>query len=247
MKLPKLFAHRGGRAWAPENTLSAFSKSLELGVDGIELDVQRCATGELVVFHDEELSRTTNGVGLIRDCTFDELRKLSAGQWYDDAFRNERIPSLQEVLDLINGQCILNIELKNTPIGYDGIDEDLLSVIESYPHQDQLIISSFDHKLLLKLHQNAPHLQLAILGAAVFLDLKELATKLGAGWFHPAFDCLRPDIVEEAHAAGLTVNVWTCNTPAEWRHCIRMSIDGIMTDDPSLLKQYLHRYVEQPA
>lgn len=244
MKTPKVIAHRGGREWAPENTIGAFVRALDFGADGIELDVQRCATGELVVFHDEDLARTTNGVGLVRDCSLDELKRLSAGLWFDKTFRDERVPTLSEVLELLQGKLTLNIELKNAPIDYPGIEEDLLSVIEGYPHET-LIISSFDHKLLARVHEVAPHLKIALLGAAVFLDLKSAATAVGATYFHPAYDCLRPDIVEEAHGAGLEVNVWTCNTPTEWRECIRLGIDGIVTDDPEGLKEYLLRYLAQ--
>jgi glycerophosphoryl diester phosphodiesterase len=238
LKIPQIIAHRGGRTWAPENTLSAFRQALALGVDGIELDVQRCASGELVVIHDEDLQRTTNGVGLIRDCTLDELKRLSAGLWYDKEFRDERVPTLAEVLELLQGKCVLNIELKNTPIEYAGIEDDLMEVIEGYP-LETLIISSFDHKLMDKMHKRAPELKIALLGSAVFLDVKQSATAIGAEYFHPEFDCLRADVVEEAHDAGLKVNVWTCNDVAKWRHCVKMGVDGIVTDDPEGLKQYL--------
>ncbi len=130
MKWPKVFAHRGGRRWAPENTLIAFQKSLELGCDGIVLDVQRCASGELVVIHDDDLSRTTNGIGLIKDATLPELKRLSAGAWYDKEFSTERIPTLEEVLTLISGKLVINIEIKNAPVYYEGIEHDLLS----HPH-----------------------------------------------------------------------------------------------------------------
>jgi glycerophosphoryl diester phosphodiesterase len=208
--------------------MDAFRRSLELGADGIELDVQRCASGELVVFHDEDIARTTKGVGLVRDCSMDELRKVS----------DDQVPLLQDVLDLIQGKLTINIELKNTPIEYPNIEEDMMYVIENYP-AETLIISSFDHKLLAKVHALAPHLQIALLGDAVFLDLKQTATAVGATYFHPSYDCLRQDIVEEAHAANLKVNVWTCNTPREWRELTRMQVDGIITDDPEGLKKWI--------
>lgn len=242
MKIPQIIAHRGGRAWAPENTLAAFRRALESGVHGIELDVQRCASGELVVIHDEEISRTTNGFGLVRDCTLEELQRLSAGLWYDDEFGEERVPTLAAVLELLAGKCELNIELKNTPIAYPGMEDELLELLDGYPVQT-LIISSFDHKLMATVHALAPHLKIALLGSAVFLDVKQTATAIGATYFHPEFDCLRPDIVEEAHLAGLKVNVWTCNDVAKWRHCVKMGVDGIITDDPEGLKDYLRPLV----
>lgn len=238
MKIPQIIAHRGGRAWAPENTMAGFRRSLELGVHGIELDVQRCTTGELVVFHDEDLKRTTDSAGLLANCSFEELRRLSAGEWYEERFSDERIPLLKEVLDLLQGKIVLNIELKNSPIEYPDIEDDLLDVIAGYP-VESLIISSFDHKLMFKLHEKAPELKIALLAAAIFHDLDTTATTIGASFFHPCYDCLRPEVVEEAQAHGLHVNVWTCNSPNQWRECIRMGVDGIITDDPEALKQYL--------
>lgn len=241
MKEPEVIAHRGGREWAPENTLAAFRKSLEFGAAGIELDIQRCSTGELVVIHDEDLARTTNGVGLVKDCSLGELRRLSAGAWFDKSFAEERIPLLAEVLELVDGKMMINIELKNAPIDYPEIEDDLLNVIEDYAHPEGLIISSFDHKLLDRLHAKADHLKIAILGAAVFLDLAELATRIGATYFHPAFDCVRPDVMADARSAGLKVNVWTCNTQQDWRRAVKMEVDGIVTDDPEGLRRYLEK------
>ncbi|HEY9713815.1 MAG TPA: glycerophosphodiester phosphodiesterase family protein, partial [Chroococcales cyanobacterium] len=90
-----IIGHRGGRRWAPENTLAAFEKCLDpdTRLDGIELDVQRCASGELVVIHDDDVGRTTNGVGQVRDISLDELKRLSAGLWFDRAFADQRIPT----------------------------------------------------------------------------------------------------------------------------------------------------------
>ena len=150
-KLPAVIAHRGGRDWAPENTLEAFRRTVQAGVDGVEFDVHRCATGELVVIHDDDLNRTTNGVGLVKDVTLPELKRLSAGLWFDNAFREERVPLLQEVLDLFDGNTLIDIELKNSPVGYEGIEEDLLREIEPYRSKLKLAVSSFDHHCLQRL------------------------------------------------------------------------------------------------
>lgn len=152
----KIIAHRGGRDWAPENTLAAFRQSLDIRVDGIELDVQRCSTGELVVFHDEDLSRTTNGVGLVAHSSLDEIKRLSAGRWFDRSYADEKVPLLQEVLDLVDGKCVLHIEIKNTPIEYEGIEEELLELLSGYVHRDKVVVSSFDHPLLARLHALIP-------------------------------------------------------------------------------------------
>jgi glycerophosphoryl diester phosphodiesterase len=239
LKKPTLIAHRGGREWAPENTLIAFRKSLEFGVDGIELDVHRCSSGELVVIHDEDLARTTNGAGLVKDASLAELKRLDAGKWYDKEFAGERIPTLQEVLDLIAGKVVLNIEIKNTPVDYPDIEDDLLDLIENYPNRDSLIVSSFDHQFVRRLHGKAPDLKVALLAAGLFVDLGEYAAKLGAKYYHPALDCIRGETVQEAHDAGLIVNVWTANSRREWTDAIAFGVDGIVTDDPEGLRQFL--------
>ena len=107
-KLPAIVAHRGGKRWAPENSMAAFAASVEAGVDGIELDIHKCKSGELVVIHDDTLERTTNGKGYVKDKTWAELKDLDCGSWYDKSFKNERLPLLKDVLKLVDGKLTIN-------------------------------------------------------------------------------------------------------------------------------------------
>jgi glycerophosphoryl diester phosphodiesterase len=243
-RLPKVFGHRGGRAKTPENTLAAFSAALKSGAHGIELDVQRCASGELVVIHDCELKRTTDGAGQVGKLSLSELKKLSAGKWFGKDFEQERIPTLLEVLDLVDGSAFVNIELKNSPVSYPGIEDDLLRVLEHCKFPDQLIISSFDHRLL-KNVSDASDLQVAILAACTFFDIGSYASTLDAQFWHPSFDLLTVEAVEEAHEVGLQVNTWTLNEEDEWRAAIEMEVDGIITDDPEGLVSLLDQLALQ--
>jgi len=246
---PANISHRGGRHWAPENTLVAFKMSLDIGVDGLELDVQRCASGELVVIHDELVNRTTNGVGLVETITYDELKRLDAGSFwhdeYEDAgainFKGERIPLLKDVLDLVGGRAVVNIELKNCPIEYPGIEDDLLDLLSDYPHRDKLIISSFDHKLMHSLKEKNSGLKIALLADALFVNVSDLAKQIGAEYWHPCFGSLRREAVEEAHASGLIVNAWTINTAREWQMAIDWELDGVITDAPHAYKKFLEK------
>lgn len=240
MNRPKVIAHRGGRRSTPENTMAAFAHALELGVDGIELDVQRCSTGELVIFHDEDINRTTNGVGLIKDISWDELQRLDAGGWFDPKFAGEKIPSLEQLLDLAAGRCEINIELKNAPIDYPDIEDDLLALLEAHPNQT-VCISSFDHKLLQRVARLAPHLKIALLADGIFTDLGAMAKQVNAKYWHPSYESLRADAVGEAHELGLEVNPWTINNPRHWLRAIQDGVDGIITDDPENLIQMLER------
>jgi glycerophosphoryl diester phosphodiesterase len=218
--------------------MEAFRLSLEAGVDGIELDVHRCASGQLVVIHDDDVDRTTNGTGLVKDLSYAELAKLDAGSWFDPRFAAARIPTLNQVLDLLSGKIILNIELKNTPIDYPGIGEEVLRLLEDYP-RDTIIISSFDHKVIKRLSQIDGSLNLAVLADALLLDINGYARELGAKYWHPCFGSLREDGVREAHAAGLKINTWTVNKPRDWRRAMDMRLEGICTDDPQGLMDML--------
>lgn len=236
---PKIIAHRGGRKWAPENTLSAFSQSCQAGFDGIELDIQRASTGELVVFHDDDIGRTTNGVGLLKDISLAELRRLDAGSWFDEKYAGEKIPLLQEVLDLVEGKLTLHIEIKNAPYEYPGIEEDLLDVLSGYRHMDKIAISSFDHTVLARLHKLAPELPTAFLAEGIFVDVGTYAQRVGASNWHPSYHSLTKKAIDDAHQAGLTVNTWTPNTPREWSELVKSGIDGIVTDDPVGLSEFI--------
>jgi glycerophosphoryl diester phosphodiesterase len=238
---PQVFAHRGGRKWAPENTLAAFAMACHAKVDGIEFDIQRCATGELMVMHDSDIGRTTEGVGLIKDISLGELKRLSAGLWFDEKFADETVPTLEEVLTLVDGGLTVNIEIKNTPYEYPGIEEDLLAVLEPYRYKDRIIVSSFDHQVLRRFHLLAPDYKIALLAAARLVDIGEYADKIGATHYHPGLDTLLKDAVSEAQAANLVVNTWTVNTARDWSLALSFGVDGIVTDDPAGLMQFLSK------
>ncbi len=214
---------------------------MELGVDGIELDVQRCASGELVVIHDQDLGRTTNGVGLVSDVTYDEIHRLSAGQWFDIGYRSEKVPLLSEVLDMVAGKSILNIEIKNAPVSYGDIEEELLAMLLDYNHVDKVIVSSFDHYVLQRLRQLDNNVQLAMLADAILIDMPKYALDLGVNYLQLCFGSCRAEIVEEAHQAGLKVTGWTANGRRAWLDAIKMGVDGIVTDDPAELMVLLGR------
>jgi glycerophosphoryl diester phosphodiesterase len=237
---PAVFGHKGGNKWAPENTLASFRKCVERGY-GIELDIHRCKTGELIVCHDAELSRTTNGSGFIKDKTLEELRKLSAGKWFSPEFADEKLPSLSEVFQLVDGKVPIMVEIKNTPIEYPGIEDELLKLLSTYKARDQIIIISFDHEVLHRIHKKAPQCRIGFLDSAVPYDIGGYAHGLGAAAWHPAFDGIRSKDVADAHKAGILVNAWTMNKPKDWRAGAEMGLDGIVTDDPDSCDAFLHK------
>lgn len=230
MSFPLVIAHRGGKVWAPENTLFAFKQSIEAGVDAIELDIQKVQTGELVVFHDQELSRTTNGFGSVAACSLDEIKRLSAGAWFDARFKEEKVPTLEEVLDLVSGQVTLNIEIKNLPHSYEDIEEDLLALLE--PYNGPVIVSSFDHRVLKRLKGRV---ETALLMVGAPYSVSEYCNELGATYFHCQKDHINEDVLEEAHKGGVKVFTWVANTEREWSRLMKLEVDGIISDDPENL------------
>lgn len=235
----QLYAHRGGRNWGPENTMCVFQKSLELGVYGIELDVQRCKSGELVVFHDEYLSRTTNGAGLLRDSTFDELRRLSAGSWFSEQFKSEKIPLLEEVLELVSGNCVLNVEVKNLPYKYEGIEEELIETMDKYEAIDKVVFSSFDHEVISTMVKHRPDWHYASLMVGIPQDLTGYLDSLGAKYWNPEHKSLHRQAAELANSHGIQILAWTANKERDWARLIDLKVKGIITDEPDQLDKFL--------
>ncbi|HEY9776208.1 MAG TPA: glycerophosphodiester phosphodiesterase family protein [Planktothrix sp.] len=243
---PAVFGHRGGRKWAPENTLASFGRCVEKGY-GIELDIHKCKSGELIVCHDENVARTTDGSGMIKDMTLQELRALSAGKWFGPRFAGEKLPLLSEVLALVDGKVPIMIEIKNAPVKYPGIDDDLLKMLDGYKAKDKIIIISFDHQILHRIHEKAPDYKIGFLDAGIPYDIGVYAKGVGAAAWHPDFEGIRSDNVAEAHKAGVLVNAWTMNKESEWKSGANMGLDGIVTDDPEGCSDYLKAHAPATA
>lgn len=220
--------HRGAMAHEPENTIRSFKKALELNVDAVELDVCVCATGELMVFHDTKLDRTTNGSGYIEDKSFDELRKLDAG-------KGEKIPTLEEVLDIIDKKIIVNIELKgkNTALPTSKVIDKYIK-LKKWSH-DNFMVSSFDHHELKKFSDLCPFIYIGVLIEAIPLDYSKCAVDLNAQSINLSLDFINQDFVDDAHKNGLSVYVWTVNDFDDIVKARSLSVDGIFSNFPERL------------
>ncbi len=225
-------AHRGASGQAPENTHAAFAKALQLGVDGIELDCQLSADGELVVIHDEILDRTTSGLGPVCAKTWAELAKLDAGAWRGPEFRGERIPRLLDVLAQIDGRATLNVEIKSArDVG--SIEPKLAALPEIRAAADWLLFSSFNADAVRNLRAAAPWASIGILwdrrpAAGAFL----LAEELGARCVIPSRRVVDGELVTTAHDRGLGVWVWTVNTREDLERITAVGADAIFSDYP---------------
>lgn len=217
--------HRGAMGYEPENTIRSFRKALDLGCHMIEMDVHRCRTGELVVIHDDTLERTTNGTGPVRGKTLSELRTLDAGG-------GEKIPLLEEVFDAIQGKAWVNIEIKGA-----GTARPLAHLIERFHkekgwHNDDFLISSFDHEELSAFRKLDPETPVGILFKEIPAGLFEFARYIGASYFNPLFRIVDHGLVDAAHRDGIKVLVWTVNEPEDIDRMKSLGVDGICSNYP---------------
>lgn len=239
----EIIAHRGASAVYPENTMVAFDRALQLGATGIETDVQMSSDGRLVLIHDETLNRTAGAEGWVKDAAYEHLRSLDAGSWFDEQFAGERIPSLEELLDLIRGKnTLLNLELKNGIVGYRGMEEKVVHAVREWGLEEQVIISSFNHASLVKCKRLAPEIRTALLYMEKLYRPYDYAAKLEASALHPYKWAVTREEVAAALAHGITVHPFTVNDPAEIRAMMDMGVQAIITDVPDVMAALMGTY-----
>lgn len=240
MKRPLVIAHRGASGYAPENTMAAFQLAQELGSDGLEFDVQLTRDGIPVVIHDELLTRTTGYQGYVGDLNLNELSKLDAGGWMSPKWKGEPIPTLEQVLQKYNG-LFLNVELKNSKMAYPGLEEKVIELVLKYCKPDQVILSSFNHQSVQKLKQIAPTLPTGLLYSTEPKQILNYAIEIGAFAVHPDYKLLSQARMESYIKQGLHVNTWTVNESRDMEFCIKLGVDGIITNYPDRLHSMLNR------
>jgi len=229
-----VIGHRGGRAYAPENTLAAFRNAIQMGSVWLEFDVQMTRDGVLVVMHDDTVDRTTNGHGAVADLTLDQIRSLDAGQ-------GEKVPTFQEVLDLAKASgADIFPETKSAHL-YPGIEAKMLAALVQANYLDHTVIQSFEPASLNTLHQLNPQARLcALYGLWQFSDSRPAGD---AGFVCPMGEMvvLNPYMIRQAHNEGRRVFVWfgALQYPFLYRLVAFFGADGLIADDPLLVRQTL--------
>ncbi len=221
----KVIGHRGARGHIAENTLPSIEKALSLGADGIEVDVFVCASGELVVFHDQTLDRLTNASGRIESLSLDSILKI-------DVLNGFTIPTLNEVMDLIGGKAFLNIELKGTQTALPTH-----RLLEEYFKGEEwstekIVISSFNWEELEIFRNLNATVPIAILTEDDPLDALPIAMRIKAEAINPYYKALNVSNVKKIKEAGFELYPWTVNSPEDIAAMLSLKVDGIITDFP---------------
>jgi len=238
---PALIAgHRGDRSVAPENTIPALQGALDSTLDFVETDVQLTADGIPVLIHDETVDRTTNGTGAVADLTFSQLRALDAGSWYSPEFAGTPVPSLDEFLAVFasSGKQAL-LELK----GFWTQDQVRLVVgkVAASGSTHRITFASFDFTTIMNLRAVAPEIPRVIIQRLLPADPVGLAEHFHAIAILTSAGAVEanPDAVAEMHAAGLGLLLYTLNSKQRWSEALDLGVDGIITDRPSNLDEWL--------
>jgi glycerophosphoryl diester phosphodiesterase len=238
---PFIVGHRGAMGHAPENTLASFARALELGVDAIELDVHLSQDGEVVVIHDEQLERTTNGRGLVRDHSLASLKTLDAGSSFSPDFQGESIPTLAEVFELVADRVPLVIEIKNLPMPHADIEARVLDVAAHADALERIQVISFDHPTVKRVRELNDDIATALLYVGRLLDPVSVARRAGASALSPHWTSIQAMDVRLAHQAGISVHPWVTSDAAIIRGLVSLDVDSIATNDPDIASVALGR------
>ena len=214
--------HRGARAYAPENTITSFKKALEIGVDSIELDVRKTKDNQLVVIHDDDVKRTTDGEGLVCELTLKEIKGFSAEG-------GEKVPTFEEALDFLDKKVKVFVELKE-----GGIEKQVLFAVHERGLEKNVVITSFLEDVLKKVREMDDKVETGLIYAKHKNPLKA-ALDLKANYLVALYRFVHTANVEKAHENGLKVVVWTINNPAEVEAYAKKGVDGIASDKPDIL------------
>jgi len=244
-----VIAHRGDSTQAPENTLPAFQKAIDAGADMVEFDVQLTSDGVPVIFHDATLDKHSNGFGLLSDFPIEKVRSLDAGMWFSKEFAGEKIPLLSEVLELAKGRILLNIEIKPESVTENtetGIEHRVCEQVHLLGIQEQVLISSFDYRVLKRVKNINPAIKTGLLynrkksgGSSPV----ELVQSYGAFSFHCSRWQIRKKWIMECRNIGVPIYVYTVNGKRSMRSMIKKGADGIFSDKPERLKKVYKQHM----
>ena len=235
----KIFAHRGASENYPENTLLAFKKAVELGVDGIELDVHLTKDKKLVVIHDETTKRTSDKEWKICERTLDELKTVDVGRW--KSFYGEKIPTFDEVLEIAGSKTVVNVEIKNGPVFYRGIEEEVIKTLKKQGRLESTIISSFDHFSVRRVKKLEGRSRVGVLFSLRSPYISYIAKKVSAEFINIHKNYVVRNDILKLTKKGFKIMVWEVSSLKEAEWLADASVWGIFTNNPALFSKKVKR------
>jgi len=235
-------AHRGASGHAPENTLAAFCLALELGTDALELDLHQTRDARLVVIHDHTVDRTTNGHGRVDELTWGEIQRLDAGAWFGARFRGERIPRLEEVLELVaptEVRLLIEIKSHGDPAGAIATARPAAHLVEEAGLATRTIFLCFDARVLEALEDTHPAIETCWLVKKAPARIVPGLRKIGARYLAPHWSGVTSRLVEKLHGAGYPLIIWTVDAPPVMKRLLRLGVDAIASNFPERLNAVL--------
>ena len=232
--MTKIFAHRGFSSKHPENTMPAFEAAVDIGAQGIEIDVQFTSDGKIVITHDEMLKRTAGTEGYIFSSTYDDLSKLDFSTPMP-GYTPTKIPLLSELLELLkNRDTLLNIELKNSVVEYAGLEQAVIQMAKDYDMLDRVILSSFNHNSMLYAKDIESSVQTGLLYSCVIHSAADYAKSCKADAIHPLFWTVKEDLLVSCALNGIVLRPWTVDIPEYIKKMLEANVDSIITNYPDV-------------
>lgn len=244
LALPKVIGHRGAKAYAPENTLESIETAASLGVQWVELDVKLTRDGVPIIFHDEELGRTTNGSGLVAQTDYEDIKQLEAGSWYAESFAGVKIPTLEEAVDVILKHDLgFNLEIKPCPGREKETAEVALDQLSQFwEDPSKLLISSFQYVSLEAAMDLAPDFARGLLidhDRPMPENWKDMAEYLDATTLNLGFRLVDRQIADEVMDLEMPLLVYTVNDPMQARALQKLGVDCFFSDNPDVILENL--------
>ena len=231
--LPLIIAHRGDGSTAPENTLPAFQRAWEVGADGVELDVRVTRDGQLVVFHDRNLERTSNGCGPVSNFTLAEIRSLDVGSWFGQAFNGETAPTLDEVFESLPRYYLINVEMKVVLQGMKHIAQLVAETIARHARWASTLVASFNPISLYHLRRLEPRISRGYIWSKRHpypIRARWFSPLVQAQWYDPANDSYNLKLHRKARRQGRRVLAWDLDFDCDLEAMASVRLDAVVTD-----------------
>ena len=238
LEYPLVVAHRGASGLAPENTLVAFRKGLEVGADAFELDVRLTADGQAVVMHDRKVERTTTGRGLVGSLTLEELKSLDAGSWYGAEFAGERVPTLEEVFNAFPKELPIYVELKAKGPGIWSLAKRVVDIMRRHQRWETTLVASFNSAGMALVRVLEPRIIRGYIWCRRHpwpLQTRWLSPLVNPYWYAPDWGTLTPELLTHLHRRGNPVAAWDLDAGTNMDALKRMKLDAVVTDHPEVL------------